>query len=209
MVNWGLLMGLEELLMILWLTEASHHLGCTKIFKEPSNFGWSDYYEDHFMLPQPRIVMITNKTVMLLQFNALDNLDKKPSNYVGHLLGGVACVELAKARRPQPSHLILHFNSFKRPELFVRVIKCKPVRTVGGHNLFSSAEMWKTNQFDMKSFTLKVINTEWGNYNSQYIPFRDYDRAIDLDSPNQHKQVFSYLNGGGAIKSTERAFTSR
>ncbi|KAH9619512.1 hypothetical protein KSS87_017184 [Heliosperma pusillum] len=41
-----------------------------------------------------------------------------------------------------------------------------------------------------------VINTEWGNYNSQYLPLTDYDRAIDLDSPNQHKQILEKMLSG-------------
>ncbi|KAH9610755.1 hypothetical protein KSS87_017343 [Heliosperma pusillum] len=113
--------------MILWLAEASHHLGCTKIFKEPSKFAWSDYYEDHFMLPQQKIVMITNNRVMLLQFKAPDDLDKKPSKIIWDVpWEELLALELAKAGRPQPSHLILHLRRFKRPEPFVRVIKCKP-----------------------------------------------------------------------------------
>lgn len=53
--------------MILYLAEASRHFGCTEIFKEPSKFAWSDYYEDHFIVPYQRIVLVTNKRVMLLQ----------------------------------------------------------------------------------------------------------------------------------------------
>lgn len=53
--------------MILYLAEASRHLGCTDIFKEPSKYAWSDYYEDYFILPYQRIALVTNKRVMLLQ----------------------------------------------------------------------------------------------------------------------------------------------
>ncbi|XP_074285672.1 hexokinase-2-like [Silene latifolia] len=41
-----------------------------------------------------------------------------------------------------------------------------------------------------------VINTEWGNYNSQYLPLTDYDRAIDHDSPNQQKQILEKMLSG-------------
>lgn len=53
--------------MILYLAEASTQFGCTVIFKEPSKFAWSDYYEEHFSVPHDRIVLVTNKRVMLLQ----------------------------------------------------------------------------------------------------------------------------------------------
>lgn len=53
--------------MILFLAEASRQFGCTEIFKEPSKFAWSDRYEDHFLVPYNRIVLITNRRIMLLQ----------------------------------------------------------------------------------------------------------------------------------------------
>lgn len=53
--------------MILFLAEASRHFGCTEIFKEPSKFAWSDYYEEYFLVPYNKIVLVTNKRVMLLQ----------------------------------------------------------------------------------------------------------------------------------------------
>lgn len=53
--------------MVLHLAEGSTHFGCTEIFKEPSKFAFSDYYEEHFIVPYQRIVLVTNKRVMLLQ----------------------------------------------------------------------------------------------------------------------------------------------
>jgi vacuolar protein sorting-associated protein 13A/C len=53
--------------MILYIAEASRHFGCTEIFKEPSKFAWSDYYKDHFFVPYQKIVLVTNKRVMLLR----------------------------------------------------------------------------------------------------------------------------------------------
>ncbi|KAL9232128.1 hypothetical protein vseg_007270 [Gypsophila vaccaria] len=41
-----------------------------------------------------------------------------------------------------------------------------------------------------------VINTEWGNFNSPLLPLTDYDRALDLDSPNQHKQILEKMLSG-------------
>lgn len=53
--------------MILFLAEASRRFGCTEIFKEPSKFAWSDYYEEYFYVSYNMIVLVTNKRVMLLQ----------------------------------------------------------------------------------------------------------------------------------------------
>lgn len=53
--------------MVLYLGEASRQFGCTEIFKEPSKFALSDYYEEHFTVPHQRVVLVTNKRVMLLQ----------------------------------------------------------------------------------------------------------------------------------------------
>lgn len=53
--------------MLLHLAEASRHFGCTEIFREPSKFALSDCYEEHFLVPYKRIVIVTNKRVVLLQ----------------------------------------------------------------------------------------------------------------------------------------------
>lgn len=53
--------------MVLYLAEASRHFGCTEIFKEPSKYALSDYYEAHFIVPYQRIVLVTDKRVMLVQ----------------------------------------------------------------------------------------------------------------------------------------------
>lgn len=52
---------------MLYLAEASRRFGCTEIFKEPSKFAWSDYYEEHFIVPYQKIILVTNKRVTLLQ----------------------------------------------------------------------------------------------------------------------------------------------
>lgn len=57
--------------MLLHLAEASRHFGCTEIFREPSKFALSDCYEEHFLVPHKRIVMVTSKRVVLLQVNQL------------------------------------------------------------------------------------------------------------------------------------------
>ncbi|KAL0372966.1 UNVERIFIED_CONTAM: putative vacuolar protein sorting-associated protein 13D [Sesamum calycinum] len=111
--------------MILYLAEASRNFGCTEIFKEPSKFAWSDCYEEHFVVPYHRIVLVTNRRVMLVQCVAPDKMDKKPCKIMWDVpWEEVMALELAKAGYPSPSHLIVHLKSFRRGESFVRVIKC-------------------------------------------------------------------------------------
>ncbi|KAL3499805.1 hypothetical protein ACH5RR_038898 [Cinchona calisaya] len=111
--------------MILSLAEASRQFGCTELFKEPSKFAWSDLYEDHFLVPFQRIVLVTNKRVMLLQCVAPDKMDKKPCKILWDVpWEEILALELAKAGFPVPSHLIIHLKNFRRSENFVRVIKC-------------------------------------------------------------------------------------
>lgn len=137
--------------MILYLAEASRHLGCTDLFKEPSKYAWSDYYEDHFIVPYQRIVLVTNKRVMLLQVettgtlcfflsrlslltffwfsgpqsSSLDKLDRKPCKILWDVSWeDLLAVELAKAGYDKPSHLIIHLRNFRRGESFARLIRC-------------------------------------------------------------------------------------
>lgn len=71
-------------------------------------------------------------------------------------------LELAKAGRPQPSHLILHLKTFKRSEPFARIIKCMSVEgSEGGEPLavkicMTVRKMWKAYQSDTRSLILKV-----------------------------------------------------
>lgn len=111
--------------MILFLAEASRWFGCTEIFKEPSKYAWSDRYEDHFVVPYQRIVLLTDRRVMLLQCFSDDNLEKKPCKILWDVSWEqILTLELAKAGFSVPSHLIIHVKNFKRSENFVRVIKC-------------------------------------------------------------------------------------
>ncbi|PQQ07890.1 uncharacterized protein Pyn_00513 [Prunus yedoensis var. nudiflora] len=153
--------------MILYLAEAHRHFGCTEIFKEPSKFAWSDYYEDHFVVPYQRIVLVTNKRVMLLQCLAPDKMDKKPCKIMWDVpWEELMAVELAKAGCNQPSHLILHLKNFRRSENFVRVIKCSVEeeterREPQAVKICSVVrKMWKAYQSDMKSIILKVPSSQ-------------------------------------------------
>ncbi|XP_037495569.1 uncharacterized protein LOC105636609 isoform X2 [Jatropha curcas] len=147
--------------MILYLAEASRRLGCTEIFKEPSKFALSDYFEEYFFVPYQRIVLVTNKRVMLLQCLAPDKMDKKPSKIMWDVpWEDLMALELAKAGCRQPSHLLLHLKNFNRAESFVRVIKCNVEEESEGSEPQAVRicsvvrRMWKAYQFDMKSLSL-------------------------------------------------------
>ncbi|KAF7828516.1 Vacuolar protein sorting-associated protein 13C [Senna tora] len=158
--------------MVLYLGEASRHFGCTEIFKEPSKFALSDYYEEHFNVPYQRIVLVTNKRIMLLQCLAPDKMDKKPCKIMWDVpWDELMALELAKAGSNQPSHLILHLKNFRRSENFVRVIKCSIVeeefegREPQAVKICSLVRRtWKKYQYDMKSLILKVPSSQRNVY---------------------------------------------
>ncbi|KAK6935059.1 Pleckstrin homology domain [Dillenia turbinata] len=192
--------------MILYLAEASLRLGCAEIFKEPSKFALSDYYEDHFIVPYQRIVLVTNKRVMLLQSQALDKLGEKPCKIMWDVpWGELLAVELAKAGHPRPSHIILHLKTFRRSEPFVQVIKCSAEeeydRTESQAMRISALvlKMRRSYLADLKTIILKVPSSQ------QYVHFRWTD-----DEREPHSQHKAIVNSGrislSASVSDERRF---
>ncbi|KAJ4957745.1 hypothetical protein NE237_024856 [Protea cynaroides] len=152
--------------MILWLAEASTQFGCMEIFKEPSKYAWSDYYEEHFNVPYQRIILVTNKRVTLLQCLAPDKMDKKPCKIMWDVpWEELLALELAKAGYPRPSYLILHLRNFKRFENFVRLVKCNAEEEAEGEpqavRICSVVrKVWKKYQSDMRSLDLKVPSSQ-------------------------------------------------
>ncbi|OMP08179.1 Vacuolar protein sorting-associated protein 62 [Corchorus olitorius] len=152
--------------MVLYLAEASRHFGCTEIFKEPSKFAWSDYYEEHFIVPYQKIVLVTNKRVMLLQCSSLDKMDRKPCKIIWDVpWEELMALELAKAGSQLPSVLLLHLKDFRRSETFARVITCSVEEVEGieaqAVKICSAVrKMWKAHQYDMNSVALKVPSSQ-------------------------------------------------
>ncbi|TYI15495.1 hypothetical protein ES332_A08G190100v1 [Gossypium tomentosum] len=148
--------------MVLYLAEASRRFGCTEIFKEPSKFAWSDYYEEHFIVPYQKILLVTNKRVTLLQCSSLDKMDKKPCKIIWDVpWEELMALELAKAGSHLPSCLLLHLKNFRRSEAFVRVIKCNVEEVEGTEpqavQICSVVrKMWRMHQSDLKSIVPKV-----------------------------------------------------
>lgn len=147
---------------ILFLAEASRQFGCTEIFKEPSKYAWSDQYEDHFVVPYNRIVLITNRRIMLLQCVAPDKMDKKPCKIMWDVpWEEILALELAKAGSHIPSHLIVHLKTFRRSESFVRVIKCTAEESDGGEPqairiCLAIRRFWRVHQSGIKIPAVKV-----------------------------------------------------
>ncbi|XP_019086561.1 PREDICTED: uncharacterized protein LOC104718635 [Camelina sativa] len=153
--------------MLLHLAEASRHFGCTEIFREPSKFALSDCYEEHFLVPYKRIVMVTNKRVVLLQCSDMDKMDKKPSKIMWDVpWEELMALELAKAGSQRPSHLILHLKSFRKSEIFARVIKCSVPEESDGLEPQAVRicsvvrKMWKAYESNMKNLVLKVPSSQ-------------------------------------------------
>ncbi|MQL75897.1 hypothetical protein Taro_008256 [Colocasia esculenta] len=174
--------------MILYLAEASRHLGCTNLFKEPSKYAWSDCYEDYFILPNQRILLITNKRVMLLLCLAPDKMDRKPSKIIWDVpWEEIMALELAKAGYPKPSHLIIHLKSFKKSESFVRLVKCSveeedDQEPQAVRICLVVRQTWKSHQLDMKSVTLRVPERQ------RYVQFA-WDETDGGDSDVRSKPI--------------------
>lgn len=58
--------------VILQLAESGSFFGQVDLFKVRGKFALSDAYEDHFMLPKGRILMVTHRRVILLQVCSRD-----------------------------------------------------------------------------------------------------------------------------------------
>ncbi|KAL6642664.1 hypothetical protein ACP70R_020845 [Stipagrostis hirtigluma subsp. patula] len=182
--------------MALYLAEASRYFACTDLFREPSKYAWSDYYEDHFILPNQRIALVTNKRVILLQCLDLDKMDKKPSKILWDVpWEEVLALELAKAGYQRPSHVIIHLKNFRRSENFVRLIKCHvEEREPQALSLCSSIrKMWRCHQAAMKVVPLEV---PWGQ---RHVYF-----ASDDDRRESHSLSRPFLSSRGTSSAVEQ-----
>ncbi|KAF8689392.1 hypothetical protein HU200_041935 [Digitaria exilis] len=187
--------------MALYLAEASRYFACTDLFREPSKYAWSDYYEDHFILPNQRIALVTNKRVILLQCLDLDKMDKKPSKILWDVpWEEVLALELAKAGYQTPSHVIIHLKNFRRSENFVRLIKCSidEERVPQALSLcFSIRKMWRSHQAAMKVIPLKVPSGQ------RHVYF-----ASDDDKRESHSLSRSLISSRGTSSDVEQRFTN-
>jgi len=183
--------------MALYLAEASRYFACTDLFREPSKYAWSDYYENHFILPNQRIALVTNKRVILLQCLDLDKMDKKPSKILWDVpWEEVLALELAKAGYQRPSHVIIHLKNFRKSENFVRLIKCNvdEDREPQALSLCSSVrKMWRSHQAAMKVIPLKVPSGQ------RHVYF-----ASDDDKRESHSLSRSLISSRGTSSDVEQ-----
>lgn len=122
--------------VILQLAESGSFFGQVDLFKVRGKFALSDAYEDHFMLPKGKIIVVTHRRVMLLQqpSNVLAQRKFSPARDPCSVSWGVLWVDLVtmelthgKKDQPKapPSRLTLYLRSrsTESKEQF-RVIKC-------------------------------------------------------------------------------------
>ncbi|KAF7837667.1 putative vacuolar protein sorting-associated protein 13A isoform A [Senna tora] len=124
--------------VILQLAESGSFFGQVDLFKVRGKFALSDAYEDHFLLPKGKILMVTHRRVILLQ---------QPSNIIAQrkfspardpcsilwdvLWDNLGTMELTHGKKDSPkappSRLILylHSRSLDSKEN-VRTVKCNP-----------------------------------------------------------------------------------
>uniref|UniRef100_J3N503 PH domain-containing protein n=1 Tax=Oryza brachyantha TaxID=4533 RepID=J3N503_ORYBR len=187
--------------MALYLAEASRYFACTDLFREPSKYAWSDYYEDHFIVQNQRVALVTNKRVILLQCVDLDKMDKKPSKILWDVpWEEVLTLELAKAGYQRPSHVIIHLKNFRRSENFVRLIKCNVDEEHEPQALLlcsSIRKMWRSHQADMKVVRLKVPSGQ-----------REVYFASDEDMRESHSFARPLLSPRGAVSNVEERLIS-
>ncbi|KAK1282846.1 hypothetical protein QJS10_CPB22g00662 [Acorus calamus] len=122
--------------VILQLAESGTFFGQVDLFKVRGKFALSDAYEDHFLVPKGKILLVTHRRVLLLQ---------QPTNIVGQrkfnpardpcsvlwdvIWDDLAAMELVQGKKERPESppsclvLFLKINSTESKEC-TRVIKC-------------------------------------------------------------------------------------
>lgn len=152
--------------MILHLAEASRHFGCTEIFKEPSKFAWSDFYEEHFDLPRRLILLVTNRRVLMVQCLSSNKMLTRPCKIQWDVpWDELLALELVKGDQEKPAHVLLHLRNFKRSECFVRVIKFLVENDQEGTSqatvIYSFIQrLWNTYQSGKKGCDFKMPNIQ-------------------------------------------------
>ncbi|KAK9670363.1 hypothetical protein RND81_13G196500 [Saponaria officinalis] len=123
--------------VILQLAESGSFLGQVDLFKVRGKFALTDAYEDHFMLPKGRFLIVTHRRAVLLQ---------QPSNLISHqkkfsaakdpcsilwdvLWDGLVTMELTNGKKDPPkappSRVILYLRTKStEPREQIRVVKC-------------------------------------------------------------------------------------
>ncbi|KAL5541456.1 hypothetical protein UlMin_009166 [Ulmus minor] len=124
--------------VMLQLAESGSFLGQVDLFKVRGKFALTDSYEDHFLLPKAKILVVTHRRVILLQQPSNIIAQRKfspakdPCSIIWDVLwDDLATMELTHGKKDNPkalpSRLLLYLQS-RSTEVKeqVRVIKCVP-----------------------------------------------------------------------------------
>ncbi|KAK9139107.1 hypothetical protein Scep_008788 [Stephania cephalantha] len=123
--------------VILQLAESGTFFGQVDLFKVRGKFALSDSYEDHFMLPNGKIAMVTHRRVILLQlpFNSMTQKKFSPvrdpcSVQWDVLWDDLMTMELEHGEKDNPkappSQLIIYIRTKpSESKELTRIIKCK------------------------------------------------------------------------------------
>lgn len=122
--------------VILQLAESGSFFGQVDLFKVRGKFALTDSYEDHFLLPKGKILMVTHRRVMLLQQTWISQRKFSPARDPCSILWDVlwdnlVTMELTQGKKDHPkappSRLLLYLptksSEFKEQ---VRIVKCSP-----------------------------------------------------------------------------------
>ncbi|XWS14258.1 hypothetical protein CRYUN_Cryun36dG0107400 [Craigia yunnanensis] len=121
--------------VILQLAQSGSFFGQVDLFKVRGKFALSDAYEDHFLLPKGKIIMVTHRRIILLLQTS--NITQRKFNLMRDLCSvlwdvlwdDLATMELTQGKKDQPkappSQLILYLKTRSTDtKEQVRVIKC-------------------------------------------------------------------------------------
>ncbi|XP_057544625.1 uncharacterized protein LOC130823840 isoform X3 [Amaranthus tricolor] len=124
--------------VILQLAESGSFLGQVDLFKVRGKFALSDAYEDHFMLPKGRVLIVTHRRVVLLQQPLNIILQRKfsaakdPCSILWDVLwDDLVTMEVTHGKKDQsnapPSRVVLYLQSksIETKDQF-RIVKCNP-----------------------------------------------------------------------------------
>ncbi|XP_028786889.1 uncharacterized protein LOC114742843 [Neltuma alba] len=124
--------------VILQLAESGSFFSQVDLFKIGGNFASSDAYEDHFLLPKGKILMVTHRRVVLMQQPSHIIAQKKfspakdPCSVIWDIVwNDLRTMELTHGKKDKPkappSRVILHLRSRSlNSKEYVRIIKCSP-----------------------------------------------------------------------------------
>ncbi|XP_024524741.1 uncharacterized protein LOC9654875 isoform X2 [Selaginella moellendorffii] len=104
-----------------------HNFGQNVVFKDPAKFSLSDFYEDHFDVPENRVVLITNRRIILItqpgSYKSIRNVSpSNPCKIIWEIpYMELLSVETAKGGQ-STCYVVLHLRN--DPKTFAQVIKC-------------------------------------------------------------------------------------